>query len=454
MAEAARTVKYHVSDFLKDRHPYNRNQSFETQRERDAGKVFDGFDATGLQLLLTHILDPSINSVQRSVALRHILGHSAAPEKKVVMLRSNIVGSLASIMTSDTLGESTIVESLVHQVLRSLCVIPQGCIAVMEEGGIPVILTTITTTTKEDRSEAQFHASAALSQICSNWAGRGWLLGLKDATKEFELCARHNSVLTDAQREQLPEDVINAMNIVMEGSGRRDPRLLQQVSQALASLTLAKDGLHKTLIAGSFRVVSALIASYSNDSGLLEGSPVDADVLAHLATYVWHACLDPVGLKESLDQTTLVASLGLLMSAANAVQDQRSLMTLKSALAGAVGALVLHPDIKKISLVKLPNGSSVVAATIELLKSVDGVVMVVLDAQKSGAQPPFLVPSLTTLTSVVKNCVQALRLIAELPAGRSVLHELLPNDDQSTEKVRRMTFFSTVWQDEFGVHVY
>ncbi|CUF08936.1 Hypothetical protein, putative [Bodo saltans] len=453
MAEAARTVKYHVSDFLKDRHPYNRNQSFETQRERDAGKVFDGFDATGLQMLLSHILDSSISSTQRSVALRHLLAHSAAPEKKVVMLRSNIVGSLASIMSSESLGDSPIVESLVHQVLRSLCVLPQGCVAVMEEGAIPVILTTITRTTGEDRSEAQFHASCALSQICSNWAGRGWLLGQQEVVKEFELCSRQSSVLTDAQREQLPDDVINAMNIVMEKTGRKDTRLLQQISQALAALTLSKDGLHRTLIAGSFRVVSTLIASYSVEGGVL-ANPLDAEVVAHLATYVWHACLDPVGLKESLDQTTLVASLGLLLTTSNKQEEAKSLMTLKSALAGAVGALVLHPDLKKVSLVPLSNGSSVVAATIDLLRSVDILTMEVLDAQKAGTPPPFLTPSLITLTSVVKNCVQALRLIAELPAGRDVLHALLPKDEARSEKVRRMTFFSTVWQDEFNVSVY
>jgi hypothetical protein len=453
MAEAARTVKYHVSDFLKDRHPYSRGQSFETQRERDAGKVFDGFDATGLQMLLSHILDPSISSTQRSVALRHLLAHSAAPEKKVVMLRSNIVGSLASIMSSESLGDSPVVESLVHQVIRSLCVLPQGCVAVQEEGAVPVILTTITRATGEDRSDAQYHASCALSQICANWAGRGWLLGQQEVVKEFELCSRQASVLTDAQRDQLPDDVISAMNIVMEGSGRRDPRLLQQVSQALAALTLSKDGLHKTLIAGSFRVVSTLLASYSTDGNALSNL-VDADVVAHLATYVWHACLDPVGLKESLEQTTLVASLGLLLCMANQLEDPKSLMTLKGALAGAVGALVLHPDVKKVSLLPLSNGSSVVAASIDLLRSVDILTMAVLDAQKSGAQPPFLTPSLTTLTSVVKNSVQALRLIAELPAGRDALHALLPKEDPRSEKVRRMTFFSTVWQDEFNVVVY
>jgi hypothetical protein len=240
---------------------------------------------------------------------------------------------------------------------------------------------------------------------------------------------------------------------VMEGSGRRDPRLLQQVSQALAALTLSKDGLHKTLIAGSFRVVSTLLASYSADVNALSNL-VDADVVAHLATYVWHACLDPVGLKESLEQATLVASLGLLLCLANQHEDPKSLMTLKGALAGAVGALVLHPDVKKVSLLPLSNGSSVVAASIDLLRSVDTLTMAVLDAQKCGAQPPFLTPSLTTLTSVVKNSVQALRLIAELPAGRDALHALLPLEDPKTEKVRRMTFFSTVWQDEFNVVVY
>lgn len=456
MAEAARTVAYHVSDFLKDRHPYNRNQSFETQRERDAGKVFNGFDATGLRLLMSHVLDTSLDATQRAVALRHLLAHSAAPERKIVMLRDNIVGTLASVMTSEHLGESPMVESLVHQVLRSLCVLPQGCIAIMEEGALPVILTSITRQSngsEDDRRDAQFHASAALSQICSNWAGRGWLLGQVDSTKEFELCSRH-SVLTDAQRQQLPDDVISSMNIVMERSGRRDPKLLQQTSQALAALSLSQDGLHKTLIAGTLRVVSSLLASYSKDGAIVQSSPTDADVVTHLSSYVWHACLDPVGLKEALELPALVASLGSLLCTANQGEDGKVLMNLKSAIAGAIGALVLHPDLKKAAITPLDSGATVISACIVLLQSVDTLTMQILDAKKSGAQLPFLTPTFSEMTAVVKNCVQTLRLVAELPAGRELLHNLLPTNDASKEKVRRMTFFSTVWQEEFDVRVY
>lgn len=448
-------MKYRVSDFLKDRHPYYPSNGFESQRERDAGKVFNGYDRLGMDELMTSLLSPAIDAPQRAVALRHLLAYSASSEKKLSMLRGNMVGLLSGVLTSSR-GAPTDIECLVHQLFRSLAVVPQGCVHIMKEGGLSVLLHSLNDRSGgAERAEARLFAATALSQMVTNYAGREWLLGGPGAAKEFELPGRDVSVMTDAQRLQAPEDAIQTIVNIFEKDGREQPKILRYCSVALAALSAANAGLHTALIAGALRVVTRLLTSYSaDDAWLRDESIVDVDVVLHLATFVWHAGLDPVGLKEAQEESQLLGALGQLVAAVCKIPPTAHFQ-LKSALAGAIGALTLQPDMKKVALQPLPNNSeNTVDVVVRLLSQVDELIYQLLSAKKEQLPAPFLSPTEGECVATIKNGIQMLRLVAELPDGRTLLHKKLPNDDASTEALRRMVFFSTVWQDEFGVHVY
>jgi hypothetical protein len=452
MAEAARTVKYHVSDFLQDRHPYNVQAGFQAQREKDRGKVFNGLAPVVLDTLLDNVVDSSIDGTQRAIALRHLLAHSASAENKIALIRKGIVGRLAAVIRGDP---SAMVEGLVHQLFRSLAILPQGCHAVVEEGGLFAVLDALQSRINAvEREEARVFAVSVISQMASNWAGRAWVLGIP-CPKDFELVGHHVTHLSEPEREKIPDAVMTSTLSVMH-SDRSSLKMLSLATQALAALSVLEKGLHQSLICGALREAAGILASYAEHERWIEGpdAPVNIRIIQNLATYIWHVGLDELGQRES-SETNFVAALGKLLSTVLRYRDGKHDMVLKGTLAGAICSLVLHPDSKRQCIAPMDGSEDrcPLAVVIDLLRQVNALLEPLADARKSKQPLPFSSPTFEELTAVLKNCVQTVRLVVELPAGRQLAHVMLP-DTPDSEAVRRQVFYSTAWQEEFHVKVY
>ena len=452
MAAAAKNVRYHVSDCLQDRHPYNADKSFETQRAKDAGKVFNGMLPVAVDQLLANLNDPNLDTTQRAVALKHLVVHSASCEKKIVLLRKNVVGSLASLLLRPDLSPA--IELLINQLLRSLAIIPQGVHSVIHEGALAALVARLGNRDKlGEREEARIAAAMVICQISTSWAGRSWLLGLP-VPQDFELAQRTEvaSSSNADQREQLADQVLRVLVGVVERD-EASPKLLLYAVQSFAQITSQEEGLHRSLIAGALRVVDAVLQKFAKDSVWFQAeNAVALDTVLHLTTIVWHVGLDEVGQKESLD-LPLVQSLGGVLSSLAQSQNEVNAhrhYPLKAALAGAFAALLLHPPNKETAIV--PQGAAPVEHLLHLLRSTNTLLDAVVKANKSSQPPPFSSPTFEDLVAVTKNCVQAIRLVAELPAGRAALHQIL--DAIGSADLNRQLFFSTTWQDEFHVQVY
>jgi hypothetical protein len=166
MTGTASTVKYHVSDFLQDQHPYNAEQSWGAQATREKGKVFNGFLPGGLDKLLDALED---EGVQKAIALRHLHAHSAAAEKRIVLLRRDVTPRLVALLQTMEQSPLPVIEQLCMQLLRSLCILRQGANCVIAQGG-QMALTLSNRKDAEDRDEARVSAASACSS--SPRAGR------------------------------------------------------------------------------------------------------------------------------------------------------------------------------------------------------------------------------------------------------------------------------------------
>jgi hypothetical protein len=454
MAAAAKTVRHHVSDCLQDRHPYNSENGFETQRAKDAGKVFRGMLPVGIDQLLANLNDPSLDPSQRVVALKHLVGLSSSSEKKILLLRKNVVRSLAALLLRQDIAPQ--LELLSYQLLRSLAIIPQGGHSIIQDGALAALVTRLGNREKPgEREDARVAAAMVICQISSSWAGRSWLLGLP-VPPDFELLNREE-VSSSASAEH-KENLATHLLQVLVGVAERDaasPKMLQYAVQSLAQITSQEEGLHRSLIAGALRVVDSVLQKFSKDGVWFQAeNAVTLETVLHLTTIVWHVGLDEVGQKESLD-LPLVQSLGGILATLAQSQGQgmsHKYYPLKAALAGALAALLLHPPNKEAAIAMQGDSGAPVEHIIQLLRGTNSLLEEVVKARKMSQPPPFTSPTFEDLVSVTKNCVQAVRLVAELPAGRTALHKIL--GAINVDNLNRQLFFSTTWQEEFNVQVY
>jgi hypothetical protein len=350
-------------------------------------------------------------------------------------------------------------ELLIYQLLRSLSVIPQGSHSIIQDGALAALVSRLGNREQlGEREDARVAAAMVICQISSSWAGRCWLLGLS-IPPDFELVTREEvtSAANPEQRDQLASQMLQVLVGVAERDGA-SPKMLHYAVQSLAQITSQEEGLHRSLIAGTLRVVDALLQRFSKDGAWYQTeNPVALETVLHLTTIVWHVGLDEVGQKESHD-LPLVKSLGGILGTVTESRGDESAAhkhyPLKAALAGALAALLLHPPNKESAIAKLAGDTTgaPVDHIIQLLRTTNSLLEQVVRARKASQPLPFVSPTFEDLVSVTKNCVQAVRLVAELPAGRATLHKVL--DAINVDTLNRQLFFSTCWQDEFKVQVY
>lgn len=439
-------VNYHVSDFLKDRHPYNFQTGFGTQRQRDQGKVMNGMLPGGLDRLIESINDQSLEPMQKAAALKHLFAHSAAAEKKIVLLRKGIVPMLSANILAKPIP---IVEQLCAQLLRSLCILPQGSHCVVMEGGLAALCAILSDRRdQQDREEARVHAASAIQQLVSNWDGRAWLLGI-DVPDGLQLLGRDVAKPPSQQTESLAQAVCDVLVSIIE-KDRACTRMLYYTVHALALITSVSQGLQLCLIAGAMRAASTVLEHYSQDDTWVykEQGALDADIVQHAVMIVWHMSLDDLGKKEAAE-LQLSPFFGKLISFVLPAKEKH--IALKSSLAGGVCALAMHPPMKTEAVALLPNlrePACLLDLILRLLRQVNDLYEPLFEARKQNKPISESETRFEELQGCIKNCVQAIRLVCELPKAREHMHEAVPPQDYI---FRRQIFYMTAWMEDFGV---
>ena len=309
-------VRYHVSDHLCDRHPYNTQTSFETQRDREKNRVMHSHSSVAPDALLSSLVSLD-TSLEKLKALRVINLHCASAEGKIQFIKKGVVKALAitlreamrrGIDSSDSdpsleahrdgsgvgvakqrpMVASVVaasnaswfaVEQSAAQVLRSLCAVPQGCLYVVEQGGFVALVASLTerklgANPDEPRVAARTSAAAALSLLTAN------------VTAVQLMCVGPEAVGTDMHLSgyslrEACEDESNgdqsATNLFFQSTESREKatnllfevlgdclvkdkglsNLILSTVDVIANVTKFERGLHLGLISGILRAINA-----------------------------------------------------------------------------------------------------------------------------------------------------------------------------------------------------
>lgn len=446
---AGNKVSYSTSDHLVDRHPFRPAASFETQRQRDAGRVLHGIAPETYDALIHALTDVSLDPRQRAVALKHLLGYTASAEKKVLFLRKDLVPILASVLQAPSSKTTPAVEELAARLLRSLAIIPQGAHCTVVEGGLEGLVTSIRNTKDADqRLAARSAAVAAVVQIASCWDGREWLLGL-DGASGMQFPDRAAPSSTEAQRDALARETCDTLSHVLDNE--TDVQLVTLALQAVSLITMEPKGLQLCLIAGALRSTSKIFQRRI-DAGLelRDGDDPATAMLLHAVSVVGHIAMDAVGKREATELPLFRQLTHIGLAAIASAPD--SLFQLKSALMACGCALALHVELKSTAIVKHETTAgpcSFLEAAVKLLRHANRLHDPMASAKKRNEPNPFEHIRLLDVQSVVKSCVQVVRLLCELPAARAAVHKLLPVQEEYD--LRRQLFYATDFQEEFSV---
>lgn len=442
--KASRAVKHQVSDTLQARHPYNAATGFPTQRGRDAGKAFNGMMPAALETLVGNLADTQMPLEQKAVVLQHLIAHSAAAETKVVLLRLDVVPALCNLLKQ---GVTARIEELCANVLFSLCNVPQGCHCAVIEGGLRALLTIVAKRDGDSRESARRAALQAIGRLAFTWEGRGWILGC-NVTPNLEL-TRHHSVdpaPTPEETESLAQGTLDVLVAVLEHD-RNDKEALRFATDSLSLLTMEERGVHLALVAGALRACSRVMEHYAGDPTWLNGPSRDADasVVQSTALAIWHMGMDSVGKTQATELPLVPLCTSVLK---DVLALSMELFSLKAQLAGAVCAMVLHPTLKALCLEPLPlKAECPLDQILSLLRQANAVLEALRPAVKANKPSPFTSPTMNETLAVVKNSVQAIRLVAELPRAREYLHRVIGGAND--RDLRRQLFASTDFQKEF-----
>jgi len=202
-------------------------------------------------------------------------------------------------------------------------------------------------------------------------------------------------------------------------------------------------------------------------------------------TALWNMCMDAAGKVKCCPETApggpakavpLVRTLGFLLSVVLATPKQGQFFRLKAAIAGALGAAAIHVPVKPQLLEQLAGAMALPAARAELWvmhrhATTLGRLLVLLQECNDEYAPLFelkktnqLKPGqqasrFDELCAAIKNTVQCIRIVAELPAARQeLLPFLVPEGPAPAPLVsgpalmlRRQIFYSTDFAEVFRV---
>lgn len=439
MAEAARTTRHYVSDSLAERYPYDAGKGFVGIRQRDAGRVFNGHGSSGVDDMMNSLADPSVPTDERTKAAHHLYARSASQETKVEMLNKGLVPLLvATIQRCPSL-------LLLHQcllLLRSLAVLPQGCLALIRQGAVPVVTAALRTSLAaegpaESPQTSCIAAAHVLCQVSGNASGLRWLLGVEhDAAFEGGDVAWVGEPMT-------PEALIAEVAAGIARSGTPTQAVAHLV-QTLAHLTSLDRGVTAFL---------ATPAAIDTVVVLLEQQPQppkeDVETCAAVLEVLWNAALSPAG-GAALEQREVPQVL-MQMQASICGHASEVPTSVQRQLTGVLSAVSQLTSVKRASTgpVSPFDSRQCISMLVDSVREWNGLI----HAQYTAAAKP--VPR--DAAAVVANLVQCVRLSSELKVTRDVTHAAIDAVEQenATEAFhfRRQLYFHTRWEAEYNASV-
>ncbi|KAG5499129.1 hypothetical protein GH5_03835 [Leishmania sp. Ghana 2012 LV757] len=439
MAKAARTTRHYVSDCLENRYPYDPSRGFAGAREREAGRVFNGYGSCGVDHIMNSLMDPSVSPDEKSRAVHLLYARSASQETKVEVLKKGMVPLLIATLqhASDLL--------LTHQcllLLRSLAILPQGCFALIREGAMPVVSAALLTDSPSaELSEAAQHCCVAAAhvfyQVSSNMSGLRWMLGLPhDPAFEGIEAAWVGDALS-------PEELVSS---IADGlaSETTPAKATVYLVQTLARFTSLERGVEAFLaIPDAVDVLVALLRHFQR-------FPVqDTELCRATLEVVWNTSLGHVGgvaMEARGVPEILFESLGSVSG--NVAQVPACV---QRQLTGALSAVSQLTSVKQSST-RAVSSAQARTRIIVLIECVREWNKLIAAKYTSAAKPA---PS--DAAAVVTNLVQCIRLASELKPVRDITHTFVDamEEEDATEAFyfRRQLYFHTRWEAEYHASV-
>ncbi|CCW67272.1 unnamed protein product [Phytomonas sp. Hart1] len=443
MAEAARTVRHYVSDCLPERHPYDPKKGFAGERLRNAGKVFRGFLPITVDISIESLTNPIVNEEERSKAVHHLYAYSASQEMKVELIQKGVVSIIVSL-----LNQEPILGILEHQcflLLRSLCIIPQGCYAVVFGGGLAAALDRATKPPNPntempnlDPREAALHV---IFQIAVDFCGVRWLL-YPESYEEFIIPGVEYPCATTVYIG----DVFKILSRVLV----KEPMSTRSALYVLGSL------IHMTSLQSSTEIcireaedvldtLSARLAAIAHD--LLKGETLAKEnflFAERLCEVLWNLTLVEEGL-AAMEQHEIPDLLFVLFDGCR-LDVSAEALSMQRTLTGVISAIYSLLDVKLHIMQTLTGGLTRVEA---LLMHLDTLNRLIASAEKGDQQV-----NLYNANAAVKNTIMALQLAMEAKEQRIVGHaffkELSKENAEASQQMCEQIFAKTRWGKEFG----
>lgn len=438
MAEAARNVKHYVSDCLEERHPYDVQKGFAGRSDRDHGLVFDGFLPGGIDDLIRSLTDETIGDPERAKAVHHLYAHSASQEMKITLLQKNIVTLIVDILRRRPFN---LLEHQCFLLLRSLCVIPQGCFPVVDGGGVEVaLISMLDVHKKEERREARTAATHMIYQVAFDFAGIRWMLRVEDC-EEFKL--------RGAEAEEAPflmriEDVLKAVIFVLDTEEMTSKIAIHAIS-AMAQLTTIAPVLHFCLEEGAPLDTMARLLDAATQ--LPEWRGVTAVFLCQLLIATHNIVMDQKSV-EAMEERGVPDMLLRLFARMGVSGEEVLTYAVQRHLMAALSTVYKLTPTKLKGPQPLGQYPSLVMALVDYLEQINKIVHA---ARRAGTEPH------DDIVAITKNTVQSIRLASEVRGVRDIMHKYI-DQMEKTEPTRcfyfrRQLYYSTQWEEEYGAKV-
>ncbi|AAZ10346.1 uncharacterized protein TEOVI_000442800 [Trypanosoma equiperdum] len=433
MAEAARTVRHYVSDCLQERHPYDVEKGFAGRPNRDIGLVYNGLQPHTAGDWIASLSDPAVGSLQRRRAVRLLIAHSASQEAKIKLLRMNVVPAVVAALITTPCAEF---ECQVFALLRSLCIISQGCHVVMEEGGLEAAIRSIQDRRNlAERAEARAAAAQVLYQISFNAAGVRWLLGA-EVPPGFELM---DPIPSSSKCVFGKKDVIAALVFILENDSATNRKMFLHAVTCLGQLTTQTEGIFAAMEGRAVHAVSSLLHGYVENG--FDSS--DDDVVSALLVVVTNVSLEQTGV-ELVDELNTPTDVCTLVGKYYSDPQPASYPLLRS-LTSALSAVYKLLSMKMNSMTVLTNGFSRILVIYKFLHKINDVVTA---AKHAGREPH------PDVIAISKNLVLSTHFAMEVKDVRTFTHSYLSKlDKKEAFYFRRQLFYSTQWEGEFDAAV-
>eukprot|EP00998_Keelungia_sp_KM082_P000677 NODE_1077_length_1480_cov_71.868441_g1066_i0.p1 GENE.NODE_1077_length_1480_cov_71.868441_g1066_i0~~NODE_1077_length_1480_cov_71.868441_g1066_i0.p1 ORF type:complete len:456 (+),score=65.22 NODE_1077_length_1480_cov_71.868441_g1066_i0:81-1448(+) len=408
-------------------------------------ELFNGYGLDSLEYNIAALKDNETPLQNKNKCLTFFLGQLTNSDTRCRAVRFGLISSL-NWLVAKQLGPVT--DALVCKSFRLLCATPPTVYSVYRNNGIESLLAVLGRgTDSKECLPAREASCAALLQCCAMWDTKRLLLGgeLPEGMVSTDMEADDGKVqLVEKElREKLGRRVVEALSGVITSyntGGSVSTLLLQHAVHSLAQMSSEVIGLELCLMVGVLREADDLLRMFSSHPSLWSGGAEEGVVLEHLLTVVWNLCMDPLGKRKPETMDSIPFCLGKVLLVA--VRRADRFLKLKSAAVGALSAIYIYEKVKGTAVAPLlqpadapalgvdeDTYTDVAEVCVDLLRQAN----TMLSAVRSGnvhemAEDMSEDLVLEHTTAMVKNTVQALRLICELPAARTRVAVLIGPD--------------------------